>query len=167
MPAFWLSQPSPAGRARRQVSFLSEAIIEKRRSSANLVHQVLVSSFDSKETTGVVTRSWLKPSHHQCWYSTKSAAIDGKCFDLQKAVTQSRTFAEVEQIKVHPRTGELTIVAVELQMPLAKGNIGVRRNVRNSKTRLGVPRNSSRASNPSPWHLGELSKRGSTVQDVN
>lgn len=91
----------------------------------------------------------------------KSAAIDGNCFDLQKAVSQNRTFAEVEQIKVHPRTGELTIVAVVVQMPLTKGNIGVRRN---SKTRLGVPRNSLRAGNPSPWHLGGLGKRGSTVR---
>jgi hypothetical protein len=61
LPASWLIQPSLAGKARRQVSFLSEAIIEKRRSSANLVHQVLRSSFDSKETMSVVTHSWLKP----------------------------------------------------------------------------------------------------------
>jgi hypothetical protein len=41
LPASCLSLPSLAGRARRQVSFPWEAVIEKRRSSANLVHQVL------------------------------------------------------------------------------------------------------------------------------
>lgn len=40
LPASCLSLPSLAGRAQRQVSFPWEAVIEKRRSSANLVHQV-------------------------------------------------------------------------------------------------------------------------------
>jgi len=41
LPASCLSLPSLAGKARPQVFFLWEAVIEKRRSSAHLVHQVL------------------------------------------------------------------------------------------------------------------------------
>ena len=99
LPASWLSQPSLVGRVRRQVSFLSEAVIEKRRPSANLVHQVLRSPFDSRETMSVVTRSWLKPVIVNAGTQSKSAASDGKCCDVQSAIAMKQQLSSGRAVK--------------------------------------------------------------------
>ena len=112
LPASCWSQPSLAGRARRQVSFLSEAIIEKRRSSANLVHQGFVrSSFDSRETT---RRCHAPHGSSQFIVNAgtqrRAQPLTGNCFDLRIAKAWSDDFAEVERIKFDSRFSELTIV---------------------------------------------------------
>jgi hypothetical protein len=70
----------------------------------------------------VVTRSRLA-SHRQCWYSIKSAASDGKCCDMQRAVAVKQQLNSGRAVKVRLRVIELTIVVVEVEMPLTKGNI--------------------------------------------
>ena len=70
----------------QQASFLSEAVIEKRGSSANLVHQVSRSSFDSRETTNVVTRSWLKPVIVNAGTQSRAQPMTGKYCDMQSAI---------------------------------------------------------------------------------
>jgi hypothetical protein len=99
LPASWLSQPSLAGRARRQVSFLSEAVIEKRRSSANLVHQVLRSSFDSRETTSVVTRSWLKPVIVNAGTQSRAQPVTEKYCDMQSAIAVKQQLRSGQAVK--------------------------------------------------------------------
>jgi hypothetical protein len=42
---------------------------------------------------------------------------------LRKAVAKNESLADVEQIKVYSRSSELTIVVVEVQMPLTEGNV--------------------------------------------
>jgi hypothetical protein len=62
-------------------------------------------------------------SHRQCWYSVKSAASDGKCCDIQRAVAVKQQLNSGRAVKFHLRVIELTIVVVEVEMPLTKGNI--------------------------------------------
>jgi hypothetical protein len=143
LPASWLSQPSLAGKARRQVSFLSEAVIEKRRSSANLVHQVLRSSFDSRETMSVVTHSWLKPVIINAGTQSRAQPVTENTANMQSATAVKQQLRSGRAVRFHLRMIELTIVVVEVEMPLMKGNI---RNCclqaldRNSKSYHGVPR---------------------------
>ena len=92
------SQPSPAGRARRQVSFLWEAIIEKKRSSANLVHQALRSSLDSTETLSVVTRSGFQPVIVNAGAQRRAQPLTEYATTCIPLLPKSRSVAEVEQL---------------------------------------------------------------------
>jgi hypothetical protein len=62
-------------------------------------------------------------SHRQCWYSIKSAASDGKYFDMQSAIAVKQQLRSGQAVKFHGRVIELTIVVVEVEMPLTKENI--------------------------------------------
>ena len=62
-------------------------------------------------------------SHHQRWYSIKSAASDGKYCDMHSAIALEQQLGSGRAVKFHLRVIELTIVVVEVEMPLTKGNI--------------------------------------------
>lgn len=59
---------------------------------------------------------------------------------MRKAVAKNESLADVEQIKVYSRSSELTIVAVEVQMPLTEGKVRNRCEQLDSKFESGAPR---------------------------